>query len=172
MAGQVQFLYAGWEPLARIVFVGTCAYFALLFTLRVPGPRSIAKTNIFDFIVSVAIGSVFGRILTAKEVALTEACLAFALLVGLQWLVSRLRLRWPWFASLVANGPVLLFYEGQYLAPALSRARFSPADVDELLRTKGYGSRAGVRAVVLEASGEISVLRREESAGELIPRPR
>ena len=152
--------FAGWWPIVRILVVGTLAYFSLLFTLRAGGPRTIAKTNLFDFIVSVAIGSVFGRILTAKEVALSEACLAFALLVSLQYLVSKIRQRSDRFASIVDVKPELLFFNGAFVAGALARARLREKDVQEALRNKGFGSFAEVSAVVLEPSGEISVLRR------------
>ncbi|MFC7216178.1 hypothetical protein ACFQO4_19125 [Saliphagus sp. GCM10025334] len=40
--------------------------------------------NAFDFIVTVAIDSVFGQALTAKSVALAEALVAFGLLVAIQ----------------------------------------------------------------------------------------
>ncbi|MEL6385131.1 MAG: hypothetical protein AAFQ89_22235 [Cyanobacteria bacterium J06626_18] len=63
---RVVFWYQGIEPLTRIIVVGTAAYFSLVFLLRVSGKRSLAQLNAFDFIVTVALGSILGRSITAK----------------------------------------------------------------------------------------------------------
>ncbi|CAN5815308.1 hypothetical protein BH23GEM7_BH23GEM7_39940 [soil metagenome] len=77
----VTFFFGGWEPMLRIVVVGTLGYIALLLLLRLAGKRTLAQMNAFDFVVTVAIGASFGRILTARSVALAEAVAAFTLLV-------------------------------------------------------------------------------------------
>jgi hypothetical protein len=80
--------FAGWYPIARVVVIGVGGYVFLLLAFRLVGPRTMAKTNIFDFIILVSIGSVYGRILTAKDVTLVEALVAYALLVALHYAVS------------------------------------------------------------------------------------
>lgn len=161
--------FAGWWPLFRIVVVGSLAYVALLVTLRAGGARTIAKTNLFDFIVSVAIGSVFGRIITAKEVVLAEACTAFALLTFLQYGISRLRLRSVRFKQFVDGKPQLLYFNGAYLSAAMERNRFRTEDIEEAVRTKGYASFDEVAAVVLEPGGELSVLHKQTGPAVLAP---
>lgn len=170
MKSDVSFLWAGWQPILRILFVGTFAYFSLLLTLRVSGSRTLARTNIFDFIVSVAIGSVFGRILTAKEVALVEACVAFALLALLQYLVSWLRLRSQAFAAVVDGSPSLLYFGGSYSRGAMRAARLAERDLEEAVRAKGIGSLDEVEAIILEAGGAISILRKSQHPPELVTR--
>jgi uncharacterized membrane protein YcaP (DUF421 family) len=170
MNRDVAFLFAGWQPILRILFVGTFAYLALLITLRISGPRTIAKTNIFDFIISVAIGSVFGRILTAKEVALVEACVAFALLALLQYLISWLRIRSRRIASLVDGDPILLYFDGAYARGAMRTARFAESDIQEAARAQGISSLAAVEAVILEAGGALSIIRKSEHPSELVTR--
>jgi hypothetical protein len=80
----VTFFFSGWEPLVRIVIVGIAMYVALVVFLRISRSRTLSSMNAFDFIVTVAIGSAFGRALTAKAVALAETVVAFGLLVALQ----------------------------------------------------------------------------------------
>jgi uncharacterized membrane protein YcaP (DUF421 family) len=170
MKSDVSFLFAGWEPILRILFVGTFAYFSLLLTLRASGPRTLARTNIFDFIVSVAIGSVFGRILTAKEVALVEACVAFALLALLQYVVSWLRLRSKAFAAAVDGSPSLLYFGGAYSRSAMRAARIGESDLEEAVRVKGLGSLEEVEAIILEAGGAISIIQKSQHPPELLTR--
>ena len=88
---KVVFFWNGWEPLLRIVVVGTLTYISIIFILRVSGKRTLASMNAFDFVVTVALGSAFGRILTAKQVSIAEAITTFLLLACLQFIVSKLR---------------------------------------------------------------------------------
>jgi uncharacterized membrane protein YcaP (DUF421 family) len=167
MSDDLAFLFSGWAPILRILFVGTFAYVFLLVTLRVSGPRTLSRTNIFDFIISVGVGSAFGRIITAKDVALAEACTAFALLAFLQYLVSFLRVRSKRFAGLVNASPCLLYFDGQYLPHALRVARLAESDIQDAVRSKGLGSMSDVEAVVLEAGGELAVIRKATGSQEL-----
>jgi uncharacterized membrane protein YcaP (DUF421 family) len=162
------FFFAGWSPIFRIIIIGTVSYIFLLFTLRTIGPRALAKTNVFDFIVAVGIGSTFGRVLTAKEVVLTEACTAFALLVALQYAVSALRFRYKAFARFTDVEPCLLFFNGRFLPQNLASARLTSKDLHEAIRIRGIDSLAEVSAIVFEASGEISVIREGSKSHDLL----
>src|SRR5690242_19723324 len=64
-------------PIVRVIVIGVVGYFMLLVALRASGPRSMARTNLFDLVIVVSIGSVYGRILTAKDVSLVEALVAY-----------------------------------------------------------------------------------------------
>jgi len=85
------FFYDGWDGLARIVMVGTLGYAALVGCLRWSGKRTLAKMNAFDLIVTVSLGSILASLLLNKEVPLAEGILAFSLLIGWQFVVTRCR---------------------------------------------------------------------------------
>lgn len=155
----VVYFFAGWEPLGRIVVVGTAMYVMLVVLLRLSGSRTLSSMNAFDFIVTVAIGSVFGRALTARGVALAEAVVAFLLLVALQYAVAWLQTRWPRFGGAVTNPPVLLYYRGRFLRDAMRRQRVTEAELRAAVRKKRLGTLEEVEAVVLESSGAFSVIR-------------
>jgi uncharacterized membrane protein YcaP (DUF421 family) len=165
-------LFAGWLPIARVLVVGVCGYVFLLTAVRVAGPRTLAKTNVFDFIILVSIGSVYGRILTAKDVALAEAFVAYAFIVGIHYLVSWLRMRSVRLASLLDAEPSLLFYRGRYLTRAMRQARIRVTDLEAAARGKGHSSLESVAAIILEADGTLSIdsTGDERSLGGLDPR--
>lgn len=156
------FYFAGWDPLVRILVVGTAMYVALVVFLRVTGSRTLSSMNAFDFVVTVAIGSAFGRALTAKDVALAEAVVAFGLLVSLQYAVTWIQVRWPSFGRLVTNPPALLYFRGEFLDDAMGRQRVSRPELRTAVRKEQVGSLEAVEAVVLESSGEFSVIRSVE----------
>lgn len=156
----VIFFSSGWLPLARLVVVGTLMYAVLVVLLRVSGSRTIASMRAFDFIVTVALGSVFGRALTAKGVSLAEAVLAFVLLIALQYTVARLQVSSRRFARAVTSAPRLLYFRGEFQGQGMRRARVTEQELRSVARKKGHGSLDEVEALVLEASGDVAVITR------------
>ena len=78
------FFWSGWDPIVRILVVGTITYVALVLLLRISGKRTLTRMTAFDFVIAIAIGSVFGRVLTAKTVSIAETVTTFILLILLQ----------------------------------------------------------------------------------------
>lgn len=154
----INFYFSGWEPLVRIVLVGIGMYAALVLFLRVSRSRTLSSMNAFDFIVTVAIGSAFGRALTAKTVALSEALVAFGLLVTLQYVVTWVQVRWPFFGRVITNPPALLYFRGEFVDEEMRRQRIAKSELQSAVRKKQFGSLEEVEAVVLESSGEFSVI--------------
>ena len=154
----VTFYFSGWEPLVRILVVGTAIYVALVVMLRVSGSRTLSNMNAFDFIVTVAIGSAFGRALTAKDVALAEAVVAFGLLVSFQYAITWIQVRWPLFRRVVTNPPTLLYFRGEFVDAELRRQRVAKSEIRSAVRKNKLGSLDEVEAVVLESSGDFSVI--------------
>lgn len=157
----VTFFFGGWPPVARIVVVGSLAYLAMILLLRATGKRTLAQMNAFDFIVTVALGASFGRILTAREVALVEAVAAFGLLIFLQYALSWLQVRSPPFARAISAPPTLLYFRGRFLGAAMQRARITQAELSGVIREHGVGSLGEVEAVVLESNGRFAVVKRD-----------
>lgn len=154
----IAFFSVGWGPLVRILVVGVPMYVTLVVFLRISGSRTLSTMNAFDFVVTVAIGSAFGRALTTKDVALAEAVLAFGLLVALQYAVTWIQVRWPAFGRVVTNPPSLLYFRGEVLDDPMRRQRVSEAELRTAVRKNDHGSLADVEAIVLESSGELSVI--------------
>lgn len=155
---EVVVFFDGWMPVGRVVVVGVAMYVALVVLLRLSGSRTLSTMNAFDFIVTVAIGSVFGRALTAKGVALVEALVAFVLLIVLQYAVAWAQQRWPHINDVVTNPPRLLYFRGRFLEDELRRSRVSRDSMDAAVRKHDLGSLREVDAIVLESSGELSVI--------------
>jgi uncharacterized membrane protein YcaP (DUF421 family) len=160
---RVTFFFGGWEPVARILVVGTLAYVALVLLLRASGKRTLAQMNAFDFVITVAVGASFGRLLTARSVALVEAVAAFVLLVSLQSAMAWLQVRFPGFARAVTTPPSLLFFRGRILRDALRRERISEAELEAVVREHGVGSFDEVEAIVLESDGRFAVVKAKQA---------
>lgn len=42
------FLWNGWQPLIRILLIGSSAYIAIVLILRISGKRTLARMSAFD----------------------------------------------------------------------------------------------------------------------------
>lgn len=148
--------------LLRVAIISVLAYGALVVVLRVSGKRSLAKLNAFDFVVTVALGSTLATVLLSGDVAFLEGATAFAMLAALQWLVSRLSVRWEPFAKAVRSEPRLLAENGCYCDSAMRLERVTQPEVEAAIRQAGIGRIEDMGAVVLETDGSISVIGRSD----------
>lgn len=147
-----------WFDLFRVLVVGVLAYAGLVLLLRVSGPRTLSKMNAFDFIVTVALGSTLATVLLSKDVALAEGIVAFAVLIGLQFLITWLSVRSDGFQQLVKDEPALVAWEGRLLPGPMKRRRVTAVEVMAAARSQGHSSLDSVGAVILETDGSFSIV--------------
>lgn len=145
------------DDLAVVVVAGLAIYVWVIVATRVAGLRSLATMSAFDFAMTVAIGSIIASTILGTA-PLAAALLAVALLYGAQVVVSRLRRR-RGLEQLIDNTPRLLMLDGELIETHLTAARVTHDDLRARLRGAGVLHLADVRAVVLETTGDISVLR-------------
>jgi uncharacterized membrane protein YcaP (DUF421 family) len=161
----VVFFWNGWQPLLRVVVVGSLTYVSIVAILRLSGKRTLASMNAFDFVITVALGSAYGRILTAKQVSLAEAVTTFALLAVLQMLLSRLESK-NWFYKLVTSQPTLLYYRGNFLEKAMQEQRVREEALLSAVRKNKLSSLEEVEAIVLETDGSVSVIQKSPDTNQ------
>lgn len=152
------FLFDGWVTLGRTLVVGSAAYVGLVVLLRVSGKRTLSKMNAFDWVVTVALGSTLATVLLNESVALAEGLTAFALLIGLQFIVTWSSVRLPWVRKLVTGEPTMLLYRGELVESSLRATRVTADEVRTALRSSGLRDFDQAYAVVLETDGSLNVI--------------
>lgn len=165
--------FDSWSDIVRVGISTAAIYIVLLLILRLVGKRSLAKLNIFDLVVTVALGSTLASIMLSKDVSITEGAMAFAVLCGLQWFVAWISLRVTWFKRLIRSDPRMLLHNGKFLDRAMRDERIMRIEVMASVRKSGYADLEDIAAVVLETDGEFSVIPKSQaktrSALEPIP---
>lgn len=130
--------------------------------VRLIGLRSFSKMTSFDFVTTIAIGSILAGCVQATSWSpVFQALIAMAALLGIQFAVSMTRSRRDDFEGVIDNTPTLLMRDGVFLENALIQTRTSRSDVIAKLRENNVSRVGDVRAVVLETTGDISVLQGE-----------
>ena len=132
---------------------------AIVLLTRVNGLRSFSKMTSFDFVMTVAVGSLLAGAAQASEWSgFVQPLIAIGALFLTQFLMSRLRKDSDPFENAIGNDPVILMRNGEFLDEALTRTRVSRADMIAKLREANVLELSRVRAAVLESTGDVSVL--------------
>ena len=155
--------FTGWDGLIRTALIGVLAYISLVVLLRISGKRTLSKMNAFDLVVTVALGSTLATILLNKNVAFAEGVLAFALLIGLQFIVTWSSVRVRWVRKFVTGEPRMLFYQGKLLPQAMKAARVTESELRAAVRSAGCSNMEDIEAVVLETDASFSIVRQREN---------
>lgn len=154
-----EIIYDNGFNLFRIFVTSVFGYLGLIVMLRMSGTRTLSKMNSFDFVITIALGSVFATGILQKTVPLVDTLFAIAMLVSLQFSVTYLAVRFKKVDTLITAAPVLLFAEGKYLRDSMLRARVTQDEVQAAVREQGFSSIDQIRFVVLESNGNIVAIR-------------
>lgn len=109
-----QILFDNTDSLLRILVSVPVLYLAVIGFVRVSGKRSTSQMNNFDWIVTVAMGSLVGSGIILEDVKLVEVCFAISLLLGSQYIVTTGVVHFASLAELVKAKPTLLVFEGEF----------------------------------------------------------
>ena len=140
------------------MLLSTVAIFvAVIVYVRVVGLRSFSKMSGFDFAMTVAIGSVMASVAVSPSVTLANGAIGLAGFFGTQFVIARLRRRTR-AARIVDNSPRLLMEGDAFIEDNMRAARITRPDVMAKLREANVLDPATVRAVVLETTGDMSIL--------------
>jgi len=147
------------DVILRGLILSSVALCWVIFVVRVVGLRAFSKMTAFDFVVTVAIGSVLAGASQATSWSeFFQPVIAIGALLGTQYAIARLRKGSDRFEAVVQNSPVLLMHEGRIIREALETTRVEEDDLIAKLREANVLDFSEIRAVVLETTGDISVL--------------
>jgi uncharacterized membrane protein YcaP (DUF421 family) len=152
--------FDGWFGLFRFLIVGVLAYAAVIFWLRISGKRTLSKWNAFDFILTVALGSTLATVVMSKDVPFFEGVFALGLLVGVQFIITFLNVRFDWLKKIINSKPALLFDKGEFLRDRMRDERGTQAEIRMAVRAQGVAAIEEIEAVVLETDGSFSVIKK------------
>ena len=157
------------DAIARGLILAITALLWVILLVRIVGLRSFSKMTSFDFIMTIAMGSLVGSSARVTELdQFIQACAAMAGLFLIQFLIAKGREIWDPFGGLVQNEPLLLMKDGEILQDALNVSRVARGDLVAKLRANNVHDFSEVRAAVLETTGDVSVIKGDSVAPILI----
>ena len=156
-------LLSNWETIWNTTIVGIITYLFLIIVLRVSGKRTLSQMNIYDFAVTVALGSILASTITSSDTSAMTGIFAFTLLVILQYIIAKLAVHFQPFNKLIKSEPTILFYKGRYDWENMKKQRITRDDLLQAVRQQQVSSTDDILAVIIEANGTLSVLKKSES---------
>jgi uncharacterized membrane protein YcaP (DUF421 family) len=162
----MEWIYDMTDPLWETAAASFIIFIVIIVATRIIGLRSFAKFTAYDFAFTVAIGSIISSTLTSST-SVAHGAVAIVSLLLLTFIFSFLQRTFKKLSSLISNKPLLLMDGGEILHENLKYARIEKNQLIAKLREANVIDYSQVKAVVLEATGDISVLHSSDEALEL-----
>ncbi len=148
-----------WTDALAVVVATASLYWMFVLLVRLLGQRALARMSSTDLAVIIVVGAVIGRAALGYTPTLVSGLLAMFTLFSMQAFAGNIRRRirtaWP-----LNNAPLLLMAGRSFVEENLRLIHLDEEELSPKLREAGIRHRSEVAAVILEPTGEISVLRR------------
>lgn len=141
------------------VLSSSLASLAALFILtKIMGNREMSQLSMFDYISSIALGSIAGELAVQSTDSFWEPLVSMIIFAVITFGISWATCKSIYLRRFFEGQAILLYQNGQIFEKNLLKAKM---DIDELLsvcRISGYYDLAEIHTVYLETNGKISVL--------------
>ncbi len=151
-------LKVGVEDLLHIVLRTFIVFLVVLLVFRLTGERSVAQLDIFGLMLIVGLGSAVGDPMFYRDVNVTGALLAVAVVIAGFKILTFVTARFRTMDRFLTPEPVHLIDRGQLVRDGLRHARISEHELMSLLRLGGAEEVSVVKTSFLEVNGQVSVI--------------
>ena len=151
-------LTAPWETVLETAATVFIIYSIIVLFVRIAGLRTFAKMSSFDFASTVAMGSILATVVMNNDTSILKGAVALASIMLFQQIFAGLKLRVPAIEDLTQNSPTLLMDGTEFMHDNMRRTGVNRSDIVAKLREANVIKLSEVKAVVLETTGDISVL--------------
>lgn len=158
----MEWIYSSEDPILQTLIGCLIIFVVIIILTRIVGLRAFAKFTAYDFAFTVAIGSIISSTLTSST-TLTHGSIAIAGLIVLMFIFSILQRKFSFIDKLISNAPLLLMDGNNILYDNLKSARIKEEQLIAKLREANVLNYDQVFAVILESTGDISVLHASSS---------
>lgn len=143
-------------PIVAMASVGI--YLSFMVLVKLFGSRVLTAMTASDAVIVIMFGAVAGRVIVGNPPTLAAGIVGLATLMLLEAAFGSIRhnLRW---ARLIDRRPVLIMLDGVTLEKYMKLAHVSDDDVNSAMRKAGVSRRCDVQAMILEPTGQISIIR-------------
>ena len=132
-------------------------YFVLVFSVRLMGKRQIGELQVSDFIVTIMLSEIAATPITTKNLPLLHAVVPIVLLLGVEFAISSLLLKFNKLKRLFYGSPSILICKGELIQKELKKNRIELDELLSELRQKGCSDISDVNYAILEENGKLSV---------------
>jgi len=151
------------EFLLEVILRTVIMFIIILITLRASGKRGIKQLSIFELVLIIGLGSAAGDPMFYEDVGLLPAFMVFIVVILLYIGITKLADRYTAIEKLLEGKPIYIIRDGELLIEHLKDSGLSQDEFFSELRLRSIEHLGQVRTVLIETSGEFSVLFYEDS---------
>jgi len=135
----------------------------VILIARAVGKRELSSLEPFDVIMLVVIGDLVQQGITQNDDSVTGTIIVLSTLALVVVGMSYLNLRVPWSRRVLDSEPVVLVVDGEMVERNMLRERITTEDLLSEARQQQLSSLEEVRWAILETSGKISFIPKQEA---------
>jgi len=151
-------IYASLPIIGKVLLTVLAIFSIVILVSRISGLRTFAKISSFDFASTIAVGSIIATIILNPGQSILKGGIALGGILLFQSVFTFMVRKIPAFEKLVTNKPMLIMQHGKILEDNLHSTNLSEEDLIAKLREANVIDFDEVLAVVLESTGDVSVL--------------
>lgn len=148
------------------IFRTLLMYFIVYLVMRLMGKREIGKLSVFDLVISIMIAEIAVFSLEDIKRPLFEGLIPLGVLLILQIGISYFSLKSRRLRLLFDGRPSVLYSDGQLNKDEMVKQRYNLDDLLLQLREQNIGSLDEVEYVILETTGKLTVVGKDEKDGQ------
>lgn len=134
----------------------------LLFVTRIVGKKQLGQLNIFTYITGIVVGNMASEMIVRKEMPIIEGIVGIVSWSLLVILVEYISIKSVKARGILNGSPSIVIRKGKIVEKTLKHLRLNVDDLTMLLRTNKVFSILDVDYAILEANGDLSVLKKTE----------
>jgi len=146
------------EIMPEVLVGSIILYILIIVYTRIFGLKSFSKMTGFDFLNTVAIGNLLAMSAATSSPSLFVGALLIGFLYLINYLVTLVMFKSKMGRGLMDNSPILLMRDGNIIEENLVKTKVTKDELRGKLREANVIRLSEVRAVVLETTGDVSVL--------------
>jgi len=147
-----------------IVLRASVIFFLLFVLLRLYGKRQLGQMTPFEFVALVVVGDFIQQAITHNDFSITAGVLAVATFGFWSLVLGWISYRSDTMRRLLEGQPRILIQDGKLLDKILERDKITEAELLSEMRLAGIARIDEVQWGILEPSGKISFLKKDQSA--------
>jgi len=157
------YLFSSWARLTEVSLSALLFFIIIIAMVRLLGKRTTGQFNNFDWIITVAVGSLAASGILLKDVATADALAAIVVLAACQYLTTVWVQRTKLGSKVVRAKPSLLVHKGRYMRDAMRKERISEEEIRTALREEGLIDIEQTNWVIMETNGKLTVIAKEDA---------
>lgn len=148
-----------WSLLVRTVII----YFVVFLIIRFMGKREIGKLSVFDLVISVMIAEIAVIVVEDTKRAMWEGILPMVTLLLIQIGSAFMTMKNRKLRLLFDGKPSVIIDKGKINSEVMKKQRYNLDDLMLQLRENRISSVSDVEFAILETSGKLSVISKEDA---------